>query len=136
MGSRPRCKLGMVHLRTVPDPWQARVLAARLGAEGILTELRGNLSGPYPFGPVQVLVEAEKHDLAAQLLLFDEVEAALSFQAPEAVPGGAGADWGTAAHQGTEGTSPRHRSAARRLAAAAAALVIASTPLLAHLIGQ
>jgi len=136
MGSRPRCKPGMVHLRTVPDSWQARVLAARLGAEGILTELRGNISGPYPFGPVQVLVEAEKQDLAAQLLLLDDVEAALSFEAADAAFGSPDTGWGTGAYVDADGTRPRHRSAARRLAAAAAALVIASTPLLAHLIGQ
>jgi hypothetical protein len=67
--------LRMVHLRTVPDAWHARVLAARLGCEGIVTHLQGNLSGPYPFGTVSVLVEAEQAELAAALLLADEVEA-------------------------------------------------------------
>ena len=70
--------LRMVHLRTVPDAWHAKVLAARLGCEGIVTHLYGNLSGPYPFGTVSVLVEAEQADLAAELLLADEVEAAFS----------------------------------------------------------
>ena len=51
--------LRMVHLRTVPDGWHAKVLAARLGCEGIVTHLQGNVSGPYPFGAVSVLVEEE-----------------------------------------------------------------------------
>ena len=110
----------MVHLRTVADPWHARVLAARLGSEGIVTELRGNLSGPYPFGPAHVLVEAGQALLAAQLLLADEVEDAF-------VPEGA---------MGEDGTGARHRSATRRVLAAAAAVAVAGAPFLAHLIGQ
>src|SRR5580692_2334874 len=74
--------LRMVHLRTVPDSWHAKVLAARLGCEGIVTQLRGSVSGPYPFGSVAVLVEADQAELAAELLLADEVEAA--FQLPAA----------------------------------------------------
>ncbi|MGH3849982.1 MAG: hypothetical protein ACRDRT_09810, partial [Pseudonocardiaceae bacterium] len=46
----------MVHVRTVPNAFHARVIAARLGAEGILTDLRGNVGGPYPFGDVSVWV--------------------------------------------------------------------------------
>src|ERR1700733_14950843 len=70
--------LRMVHLRTVPDAWHAKVLAARLGCEGIITQLKGNVSGPYPFGAVSVLVEAGQAELAAELLLADEVEAAFA----------------------------------------------------------
>ena len=58
----------MIHLRTVPDGWHAKVLAARLGCEGIVTHLQGNVSGPYPFGAVSVLVEEEQAELAAALL--------------------------------------------------------------------
>jgi hypothetical protein len=66
----------MVHVRTVPTAFHARVIAARLGAEGILTELRGNVGGPYPFGDVSVWVgEADAGD-ATELLLADEVESA------------------------------------------------------------
>jgi len=68
----------MVHLRTVPDAWQARVIAARLGCEGIVTDLHGNVSGPYPFGEVAVLVEEGQAELAAALLMSDEVEAAFA----------------------------------------------------------
>ena len=68
----------MVHLRTVPDAWHAKVLAARLGCEGIVTHLQGNLAGPYPFGAVTVMVEADQAELAAALLLADEVESAFA----------------------------------------------------------
>src|SRR6202453_2758118 len=77
-------RLRMVHLRTVPDSWHAKVLAARLGCEGIVTQLRGSVSGPYPFGSVAVLVEADQAELAAELLLADEVEAAFQWPAPNA----------------------------------------------------
>ena len=70
--------LRMVHLRTVPDAWQAKVIAARLGSEGILTHLQGSVAGAYPFGVVSVLVEAEQADLAAALLMADEVESAFA----------------------------------------------------------
>ncbi len=52
----------MVRLLTTLDQFEARVLVARLGAEGILWELRGGHDGPYPMGPVHVYVEAD--DLA------------------------------------------------------------------------
>jgi len=68
----------MVHLRTVPDAWHAKVLAARLGSEGIVTHLQGAVSGPYPFGAVSVHVEASQAQLAADLLLADEVESAFT----------------------------------------------------------
>src|ERR1700683_2563936 len=73
--------LRMVHLRTVPDSWHAKVLAARLGCEGIVTQLRGRSSGPSPLGWVAVLVEADQAELAAELLLADEVEAAFQWPA-------------------------------------------------------
>jgi hypothetical protein len=66
----------MVHLRTVNTAFHARVLAARLGADGIPTQLKGSLDGPYPFGTISVWVAPEDADSAAELLLADEVEAA------------------------------------------------------------
>lgn len=66
----------MVHVRTVPTAFHARVIAARLGADGILTDLRGNIDGPYPFGGVSVWVAEEDADEASELLMADEVEAA------------------------------------------------------------
>lgn len=75
----------MVHLLTVSSAFQARVLAARLGSEGIVTQLRGAVGGPYPVGDVVVFVDEGDADLARQLLLADEVEAA--FEPAEAVAG-------------------------------------------------
>jgi hypothetical protein len=72
----------MVHLRTVPDAFHARVIAARLGADGILTELRGAVGGPYPIGAVSVWVDPEDEPVASELLLADEIEAAFE-DAPE-----------------------------------------------------
>jgi hypothetical protein len=66
----------MVHLRTVPDGFHARVIAARLGADGILTELRGAVGGPYPIGAVSVWVSSDDEPIARELLLADELEAA------------------------------------------------------------
>jgi hypothetical protein len=68
----------MVHVRTVSTQFHARVIAARLGAEGILTQLRGNVGGPYPFGEVSVWVGEDDAEEASELLLADEVEAAFA----------------------------------------------------------
>jgi hypothetical protein len=68
----------MVHVRTVSTSFHARVIAARLGAEGIVTQLRGNVGGPYPFGEVSVWVGESDAEEAAELLLADEVEAAFA----------------------------------------------------------
>ena len=72
----------MVHLTTAGSWFEARVVMARLGAEGILTQLCGGGDGPYPLpGPVEVLVVADQADEARQLLLADQVEAV--FDGPE-----------------------------------------------------
>jgi len=69
----------MVLLTSVQGPFHARVVVARLGAEGILTELRPPVDGPYPvYRPVDVYVSEEEADVARELLLADEVEDALS----------------------------------------------------------
>jgi hypothetical protein len=66
----------MVHLTTVGSMFEARVVMARLGAEGILTQVRGGGDGPYPLpGPVEVLVVVDKADEARELMLADQVEA-------------------------------------------------------------
>jgi hypothetical protein len=49
----------MVPLTTASTGFEAKVLAAHLGAEGIVWELRGNVDGPYPVGPVVILVSAD-----------------------------------------------------------------------------
>jgi hypothetical protein len=71
----------MVHLRTVHNVFHARVIAARLGADGIPTQLRGSVDGPYPVGDVSVWVAEDDADCARELLLADEVESA--FDLPE-----------------------------------------------------
>jgi hypothetical protein len=68
----------MVRLLTVHNTFHARVVAARLGAEGILTELRGNVDGPYPMGIVHVFIDSDDLPVAQELLMVDEVEDALS----------------------------------------------------------
>jgi hypothetical protein len=68
----------MVALVPAQGTFHAKVIAARLGAEGIATQLRGAVDGPYPcFGEVTVFVAESDLELAAELLLVDEVEAAL-----------------------------------------------------------
>jgi hypothetical protein len=66
----------MVRLATVNSSFHARVIAARVGSEGIVTELRGNLDGPYPMGDVHVFVPEDDLPIAQELLLADEVESA------------------------------------------------------------
>jgi hypothetical protein len=66
----------MVHLRTVHTSFHARVIAARLGADGIITQLRGSVDGPYPVGDVSVWVAEDDAECASELLLADEIEAA------------------------------------------------------------
>ncbi len=66
----------MVRLATVASSFHARVIAARLGVEGMTIELRGNLDGIYPIGDVHVFVDADDLPAAQELLLVDEVESA------------------------------------------------------------
>ncbi len=69
----------MVHLTTVNGAFHAQVVAARLGADGILTQLRGAVGTTYPFvGEVQVYVSEEEAEAAREILLADQVEAALA----------------------------------------------------------
>jgi Putative prokaryotic signal transducing protein len=63
----------MVSLTTVANPVAARILAAHLGAEGIVWELRGNVDGPYPLGPVEVLVAADDLAVARQVVVEQEI---------------------------------------------------------------
>jgi hypothetical protein len=66
----------MVPLTIVGSSFEARVLMARLGADGILTQSRGGGDGTYPLpGPVQVLVIKDQADEARELLMADQVEA-------------------------------------------------------------
>ena len=65
----------MVPLATVGSQFEARVMMARLGADGILTESRGGGDATCPLpGPVQVLVLGVQADEARELLMADQVE--------------------------------------------------------------
>ena len=66
----------MVRLVTVSTTFHARVIAARLGSEGIVTQLQGNVDGPYPMGDVHVMVSEDELPSAQELLLADEIESA------------------------------------------------------------
>ncbi|MDA8399123.1 MAG: hypothetical protein M0008_03600 [Actinomycetota bacterium] len=62
-----------VYLTTAATTFQARVTAARLGADGIVTMLRGANEGPYPLpGTVDIFVLIEDEALARELLSIDE----------------------------------------------------------------
>ncbi|MDQ6727108.1 MAG: hypothetical protein M3066_13205 [Actinomycetota bacterium] len=71
----------MVRLATVSTSFHARVIAARLGTEGIVTDLRGNIDGLYPVGDTHVYVGEDDLPEAQEILMVDDVESA--FDAPE-----------------------------------------------------
>jgi hypothetical protein len=73
----------MVHLASVDTVFAAQVLVARLGAEGIVWELRG-ATGIYPVGRTHVYVDEADLELARQLLLSDAVEAVFDDEGDEA----------------------------------------------------
>lgn len=62
----------MVPLTTAASPFEAKVMAAHLGAEGVVWELRGNVDGPYPVGPVEILVSADDLDEARLIVGLDD----------------------------------------------------------------
>jgi len=62
----------MVHVATASSTFHARVITARLGSAGILSEARGANEGPYPFQAcVEILVPEDEADDAAALLRAD-----------------------------------------------------------------
>ncbi len=74
-----------VRVATVGDPVVARVLAARLEAEGIEARLHGEAFGPYPMtvgqmAVTQVWVPADRAEEAQLVLLDSEVNIALAGQ--------------------------------------------------------
>jgi hypothetical protein len=77
----------MVPVRRVSDPFEARVVAARLGSLGIVTQLRGGgIDGMYPFGAVEVLVAETDLEAAREVLLADEIESAFDDGEPGSPP--------------------------------------------------
>jgi hypothetical protein len=66
----------MTHLTTIVGSFQAKVVAARLGAEGIPAQLRGGIDGIYPiFNEVRVYVPSDQAEAAREILLADSVDA-------------------------------------------------------------
>ena len=83
----------MVHLVSVHDQFHARVLAARLGSDGIVTELRPPPGGPYPLlGEVQLYVGEADLALARELLRADALEADEPTGPPPPDPAGGAAE--------------------------------------------
>jgi Putative prokaryotic signal transducing protein len=78
--------LRMVPVLRAEGTFHARVVAARLGSEGIVTQLRGNVDGPYPMGSVEVLVTQDDLEAARELLLADEVESSFDEVEAEDLP--------------------------------------------------
>ncbi len=77
----------MAHLTTVMGSFHARVVEARLAAEGIGVTLQGIDEGPYPLGfPVDVLVAAGDLQVAREVLLADAVDAAFVARPPGDAP--------------------------------------------------
>ena len=64
----------MVRLLTAASPMEARIIAARLGAEGIVWDFRGSVDGPLAVGPVEVLVDEEGLETARELIQVDDPE--------------------------------------------------------------
>ncbi len=58
----------MVRLLTAGDGFEAKLVVARLGAEGVLWELRGGVDGPYPMGPVHVYVDEADLEVAREVM--------------------------------------------------------------------
>jgi hypothetical protein len=91
----------MTQLTSVSGTFRARVLVARLEAEGIDPQLRGALDGPYGFtvgdlARVDVYVPDDQLDDARYVLLADEVDATMT----------APSEWWDA---GVPGARPRSR---------------------------
>lgn len=68
----------LVRLTTCGDAFEARVLVARLGSEGIVWSLRGGQDGPFAIGNVEVLVDEDDLDTARELLLLDDFDGPLA----------------------------------------------------------
>jgi hypothetical protein len=77
----------MCYLTTVVGSFHGRVLAARLGAEGVLVVLKGTTDGPYPLpSAVDVLVPADQLQLAREILLADAIDDAFGQMELDALP--------------------------------------------------
>ena len=75
----------MVRVATAADAFEAKLLAARLGAEGIVWEFRGGVDGIYPMGPFEILVESRAAEMA-RMLLDSPMDAGMGDEDPGAAP--------------------------------------------------
>jgi hypothetical protein len=77
----------MLPVATVAGGFEAKIVVARLGAEGVLCQTRGDSESVYPFSRVEILVPEDEVDLARELLdapPADDDDWALAFPASEA----------------------------------------------------
>jgi len=64
----------MVSVATAKSAFEAKVLTARLGADGVLWEVRGSIDGMYPVGTIEILVDADDLDRALDILSTGELD--------------------------------------------------------------
>jgi hypothetical protein len=77
----------MLPVATVAGGFEAKIVVARLGAEGVLCQARGDSDSVYPFSRVEILVPEDEVDLARELLdapPADDDDWALAF--PDGIP--------------------------------------------------
>ena len=83
----------MVPVASGPNEINAQIIGARLGAVGIVWELRPNVGAPYAVGAVEVMVESDRVEEARELLLADEVESVFAEGVEDEEEGGDGGLW-------------------------------------------
>jgi hypothetical protein len=83
----------MVRLMTAANAMEARIIAARLGSEGIVWEFRGSVDGPLAIGPVELLVDLDDLETARELLLIDDVDSSFADTQPAHVTTGRDVLW-------------------------------------------
>jgi hypothetical protein len=87
-GTVQEVELRMLPVATVSGGFEAKIVVARLGAEGVLCQLRGDSESVYPFSRVEILVPEDEVDLARELLdapAADDDDWAEAFPASEAI---------------------------------------------------
>src|SRR5580765_3562273 len=83
----------MVRLMTAASPMEARIIAARLVAAGIVWDFRGSVDGPLAIGPVDVLVDEDGLEAARDLVLFDDLQSPVGGHEPAYVTTGRDVLW-------------------------------------------
>jgi len=58
----------MIPVAFTRSGFEAKVIAAQLGSEGVVWELRGDVDGLYPVGGIEVLVPLDEADRAREVL--------------------------------------------------------------------